>query len=358
MSARSILAISDWFRAQLAAREAATVAAMLQAFVVVRADLLRLLDQLVADMEQAAQDGESVSLAWLFRQDRYHALLRQVDAQINDLAPYYEGLITADQLDAIQTALEAFERLTMFQLPPQPTVGVTFNRLPVSALEHLVGTLADGSPLRALLDELGPAASKRVRDELIQSVGLGRHPHETARRIRDALDGNQSRANAIARTEQLRAHRSASLEAYQANADIMDGWVWHAKLDTTTCAYCWAMHGTVHRTDDLFASHVNCRCSPIPRTKTWAELGFPGVPETRLEVPRGVDVFETLAPHEQVQILGPAKYAAYKSGALDLVDLIGQKDDPKWGRVGWERSLRDALGARRARDYYREAADD
>lgn len=358
MSATSILAISDFFRAQLAAREAATVAAMLRAFVTVREDILAQLDRLLRDIEQAQLAGDPVSLAWLFRQDRYHTLLRQVDGEISALAPVREGLITSDQLEAIQLALEAFEQLTMFQLPAQAAVTVTFNRLPVSALEHLVGTLADGSPLRDLLDDLGPDASRRVRDELIRGVGTGRNPRETARRIRDALDGNRKRAELIARTEQLRASRSASVASYDANQDIVAGWIWHSALDERTCLSCVTMHGTFFPSSEVFASHPACRCSPIPKTRSFAELGFSDIPETAIDVPPGSDWFWSQPEHIQVRMAGPAKFAALKTGALSLDDLVGFRVDKKWGPVRWERSLKDALGARQAKRYYQEAADD
>lgn len=354
---RSILAISDAYRALLIEREAATVSRMTDAYLQVRAELLTQLDQLLADMERAEANGEAISLSWLFRQRRYHDLLRQVEAQIDDLMPGYERLIAADQRAAIATAVEAFEQLTLFQLPPQPMVRAQFTRLPTSALEHLVGVTVDGSPLADLLAELGPDAAKRVRDELIRGVGTGRHPRVTARKITEALDGNHSRARSIARTETIRAYTNSSREMFQQNEDVVDGWIWHSALDTRTCAYCWAMHGTFHTTDEEMARHVNCRCALLPKTKTWAELGFVGIPETSIEIPRGSALFDALPDSDKVQILGPAKFAAYKSGVIDLDDLIGQRQDAKWGLVGWERSLKEAIGARRAAEF-RLAADD
>lgn len=354
----ALLAISDQFRALLAAREAQAVAAMAAAYLTVRQDVLSTLERLIADIEAAIAAGGDVSLAWLFRQERYHLLLRQVDQQIASLVPFMDSTITGEQLEAVQLAIEAFEQLALFQLPPDAAIRAQLTRLPVSALEHLVGATADGSPLRDLLDQLGPDASKRVRDELIRGVGTGRNPRETARRIRDALDGNMTRANAISRTETLRAYTNTALENYRENADIMAGWMWHSALDTRTCAYCWAMHGMILATESDMAKHVNCRCAAIPYTKTWAELGFTDIPETRINVPRGVDVFEALPDADKLAILGPAKFAAYKDEQIGLLDLIGQKDDPKWGKVGYEKSLKDALGARQAQTYYQQAADD
>jgi hypothetical protein len=58
-----------------------------------------------------------------------------------------------------------------------------------------------------------------------------------------------------------------------------------------------------------------------PRTKTWEELGFKGIKETRPPVTRGADVFARLSPADQRKILGPGKFDLYKSGKLKLSDL-------------------------------------
>jgi hypothetical protein len=115
------------------------------------------------------------------------------------------------------------------------------------------------------------------------------------------------------------------------------------------------MHGTVHRLDERFASHPNCRCSPVPITKTWQEIGqelgvdLSGVRETRGEIEPGPQIFAKLPEDQQRAILGPAKFAAYQAGAIGLEDLRGIRRDPRWGMVGYERSLREVLGAKEAR---------
>lgn len=354
----ALLAISDQFRALLASREAMAVAQMMAAYMQVRGEIEATLEALTADIEAAQARGEDITLSWLFRQERYHLLLRQTDQQIASLVPFYDSTITGEQLEAVQLALEAFEQLTMFQLPPDAVIRAQFTRLPVSALEHLVGATADGSPLRDLLDQLGPDASKRVRDELIRGVGAGRNPRDTARKIRDALDGNMTRANAISRTEQHRAYRAAHIESYTQNQDVVDGWIWHSALDERTCMSCVTMHGRFFSADEPFGSHVSCRCSPIPKTKTFAELGFTGIPETSIDIEPGITWFERQPEAIQIRMMGPSKFAAWKSGAISLDDISGFKVDRKWGPVRWERSLIDMLSARQAAQFYQQAAAD
>lgn len=105
------------------------------------------------------------------------------------------------------------------------------------------------------------------------------------------------------------------------------------------------MHGTKHELDEVFGSHPSCRCNPGPTV-----LG-PDSPVVRL----GTERFAALSAREQLHILGPAKYRAYREGALDLPDLVGVRNDPRWGLVRGERSLTAVLGQDRAMAYRRAA---
>src|SRR5512142_3157 len=68
-----------------------------------------------------------------------------------------------------------------------------------------------GTPLADLLAELGPEASKAVRDVLITGLALGEGPRRIGARMRSAFAGNLYRAQSVARTEILRAYREAAL---------------------------------------------------------------------------------------------------------------------------------------------------
>jgi hypothetical protein len=106
---------------------------------------------------------------------------------------------------------------------------------------------------------------------------------------------------------------------------------------------CIAMHGSVHPTNTMIGTHPNCRCSmaPLPR-------------RTANPVTPGAEQFATWDTGRQMATLGPAKYAAYRAGALDLRDLVGEARHPVWGLTRHERSLRSVLGER-ASSFYRAA---
>lgn len=86
-------------------------------------------------------------------------------------------------------------------------------------------------------------------------------------------------------------------------------------------------------------------------------MGWPEQPtiDTRPRLRTGIQRFEVLKPDTQRAILGPAKYRAYRAGVLQLADVVGYRVHPRWGPVGWERSLRDILGSQA--DEWLEAAD-
>lgn len=343
---QDIYTIAEQFRAELLRRERQAATELVRAYGAVWQRIKRRLDDLGQQITLARQRGEDVSPAWLLQFERLQTLQRHVEVELREFARFAEGRIVAEQHEAVQAAQEHAVRLMRSGMgEPPPGVTVTFARLPSEALRDLIGFLQDGSPLRELLDELGPEASRQVRQALIAGVATGQHPTVIARQVRQALGGNLVRALTIARTEVLRSYRESSRRTYQANADLVRGWVWQAALGLRTCAFCWAKHGSFHRLDEQFASHPRCRCTMVPATRSWRDLGF-DVPETPGDITPGPELFDRLPEEQQRAILGPAKFEAYRSGQITLDDLVGHRRDPRWGPVGYERSLRDILAGR------------
>ncbi|MGQ9555900.1 MAG: phage minor head protein, partial [Anaerolineae bacterium] len=318
--------IVEQHRQQLLRRERQAASEMVQAYGEAWKRIKQRLDDLGQQIQQAKALGEGeISPSWLFQYGRLQSLQSQVEAEIREFAHFAETHIIAQQAEAVQAAQQHAQQLVLAglgELPPGVTI--TWARLPQEALADLVGFLSDGSPLRTLLDQLGPEASRAVRDALIAGVALGQNPRRIARQIRAALGGNLARALTISRTEVLRAYREASRRSYQANSDVVKGWVWHSALGPRTCPACWAMHGTVHSLEERLDDHPNGRCAMVPLTRTWQELGFEGVPETPLEIESGASIFARLSEEQQRAILGNAAFEAYKAGTVELSDFVGQ----------------------------------
>jgi hypothetical protein len=136
------------------------------------------------------------------------------------------------------------------------------------------------------------------------------------------------------RTVQLWGYREASRASYIANPEVVTGWIWYAALDTETCGACIAMHGTRHSADEVLDDHYNGRCSMIPITIT----------NPNPDIESGLEWFGKLDEDKQREILGDSKYEAWKDGKFDLDQLTHQKDEPVYGTMRVERSLKSLLG--------------
>ena len=268
-------------------------------------------------------------------------LQHQIVSEWARFADVAEGIITDTQRAAVVAAHTEAHQLTLAALhDARVTTGADVVRLPVAALHDLIGVLGDGSPLRTLLDKLGQQAAQDVGDVLTHAVAVGRNPRRTARDIQDALGGNLNRALTIARTEQMRAYRTASLRSYQENSDILRGWQWRCSPSRRTCPVCLAMDGQEFSLEEPFASHQNCRCCPIPILRD-----RPAPPHET-----GAEWFAKQDEATQREMLGPGKQKLYAEGKLTLADLVGVKDDAQWGKSRYQRSIGDALAAAEARD--------
>lgn len=332
------------YRAALLRQDKAAALALLRAYRPVQERLLTRLKTLTDQIAERRKTGQPVSRAWLQRQDRYRDLLTDVAREIHAYSRVVEGQVTNGQAAAMELGrVASMEQIEASLGTRPPGASVVLNRLPYTAVQEVVGTLQDGSPLSALLDSFGTDASTAVREALLTGVAQGLSPRVTAVAVRKALGGSAVRALLISRTETLRAYRASSQEAYKANQNVVKGWRWLSAQSVRTCAMCWAMSGTEHALDEDFASHVSCRCTQVPITKTWAELGFTGIPDTQPTMLSGAEAFARRSQADQRQILGPSKYALYQDDKLALRDLVTETRSKQWGKGRRERTLREIL---------------
>ncbi len=323
------------------------------------------LADVTAQIQAALAAGQPFSPSWLYRQTRYQAFLRQVEVELREFARYAEQRIRQAQQEAVSAAqahvAEQMAAGIADQAPPgwrfdalgngvrvtggqAAEVYVSFHQAPVGAVQQLVGFLADGSPLRALLDALGPVASEGIRAALLTGLGTGQGPRQIARAVRRELGGDLVRALRISRTECLRSWREASRATYQANEDVVEGWIWHSALQANTCAACWAMHGTFHRLDETLDDHPNGRCSMVPVTKSLAEIvGDPSIPDRRVQVEPGEEILRSKPPEFQREVLGRAKWEAWNLRRIRLSDLVDTTWSDAWKVTKSEASLRTGL---------------
>jgi len=316
------------FRKQFLRGEREAQARLARAYQTAYESVQRELTEFGRKMADAKREGE-LSRSWLFREGRFERIARHLELAGAFFAGDADRTTQQGQRRAIDEATSHAGELIR-------TGAGTFQRANLEATYQLVGTLGDGSPLRATLESAARGAVEAAEDILTTAVATGKNPRVAAREMKDAAGVPAVRASTIARTEILRSYRSASLDNYQANDDVLEGWVWLATLDNRTCAVCWIQHGSQFSLDEEFGSHPNCRCSPMPLL-----IGVPsGVESGALRLERASA--ETLSA-----VLGPRTYEAYLNKQIALRDLVGVKEDPEWGTVRYRRPLRELLSQER-----------
>ena len=289
-----------------------------------RAEVSRMLDQIsdevLATWVRAWSDIEAELLReWpasrAGQRRRLEQARRMAAARVIEAVEATGVTLTASARSMIERGMWEQPYLIAPQLPPQ--LHATLIRPPGVEVDLMVARVQQQITARTY--ELSAEATAAMRRALVLGVAKGENPRETARQMvaqaRDAFNGGLNRAQVIARTEMIDAHRGAAEASQNANADVLAGWEWHAQLGPRTCPSCIAQHGRLHDLDEPGPlDHQQGRCARVPVTKTWAELGFPGIEEPRPRTQTGQEWFEQQPESVQRSILGPKRYEAWLEG--------------------------------------------
>jgi SPP1 gp7 family putative phage head morphogenesis protein len=253
---------------------------------------------------------------------RYQALLAQAREQIAGYEGYATQTIIQGQLEWGRLGVEQ-AATAIAETFKDAGVWASFNRLPVSAVERMVGLAGDGSPLFDVLKKraLYPHAVEGLTNALVEGVARGWNPKKTASRMQDGLAAGYDKALEIARTEQLRVYRTASQDQYRASG-VVTGYRRLSAHDDRVCAGCLAADGEECDPDLDFEAHVCCRCVAVPIVE--------GVDPP--EWTAGGDWFEQQDEATQRHILRPGRYELWANGAVsDFRAFATHTRNDTWG---------------------------
>jgi len=98
------------------------------------------------------------------------------------------------------------------------------------------------------------------------------------------MEGPRRRVEAIVRTSTQHMAAVAREQVYERNTDVIKAVQWVATLDSRTCEICGARDGKTWANGEgpRPPEHFNCRCTTVPVTKSWREMGI-----DRDELPAG-----------------------------------------------------------------------
>lgn len=314
----------------LTAHEAVLVAAF--------ADVLRVTRQeaeaIAAAMVDAAAGGRSVS-GLLVRDARVREGLAAVREAIERAVESTLARVPVEVEASVRRSAEGTRDMVSAQL-----TGALRSELRssvVAASPDQIAAIVERSTQRIVSQSmpLGADAERVMRREIRRGIAVGENPRQTARRmvraLEDTSDLQLSRAMTIARTEQIDAHRAAAQSTEEANTNVLAGWEWQAHSDERLCPACLSMHGTRYDTEIPGPlGHPNCRCSRIPVTKSWAELGFTGMTDPEPVGETREQILTSMSDDDMRRMLGARGYQAWKAGDYPPEKWAIRRESDDW----------------------------
>lgn len=297
------------------------------------------LGELEAEAERLAADG--------LRLRPENAVLRALVADLETVMRRNAGRVdgVADELvlNASQSAGVITRQLALPGMGPVALrdAGLRWNEPDGEAVAQLV-RFVDSEAWADELTQMGVRVPQTVQDQVVAAFAQGYGPRRIAQLVRQTVEGlTVHEADRTMRTTQLTSYRYATAVHQNANVGIIDKVTRLAALDRRTCLSCVALSGTViwDATRDAgkpippVLDHHFGRCTSVTTVV--------GMERT---IPSGVDWFNGLSDAQQRAQMGPANYAAWKAGRVQLNDFVGRRTDPVFDEMIVQKSLKGILG--------------
>jgi len=326
---------TDAFRARVLAMESTSTTLLSATYAEVLKNLEPRILAIAEQIAEARANGEEPNISWLFQQERYEELRRQV-IELMDRYGQTAKVVTTEAQKVI--VRESLVHAGQMLLPVSGGDGGEIAQLvrgwaavPDDAIVQMVGALQDGSPLDQAIRSYADDAADDVQKALTRGLALGDSSLATAKIVENALSITRARAESLVRTETLRAARAATMAAYEASG-VVTKVRWSAALSERTCGFCLSRHGRLYPLGTVMASHPCCRCSWSPYNPKWSDPWQSGEDWLK-EQPLAV----------QETILGRLGAADFNAGNVRLSDFERTSFDKDWGPqgrfggIGWAR---------------------
>ena len=303
------------------------------------------LNKLESQINRMEEDGATNIEIYRELERYYDSAIREIKSKINKFSGDADEIVADLQKQTVDYGnLYAVDNLRARLGKPPAGFDLKINSLDNDALEQFIGFASDGSPLKDLFDSLSEDYEIDVEEYLQVGILQGQNPKAIARKIKEKSYIPLSRAQTIARTESIRAARAATIENYNNNTTLVNGYQRICTADTRTCPACWALHGKVYELNQVMESHPNCRCVIVPITPSWAEItGDPSLEDDESDkIPTRDELFGKLSDKQKLIVLGPARYRLYKDGA-SLDSFVQININPDWGPTSSITPLRELI---------------
>ena len=248
------------------------------------------------------------------------SLPRLADNEVTQIQAMLEEIIPGV---AIKGAMVEWQKIAERPAAAGSTLAQLVDALGVNNMTDVVETtkraIEQGKTLEQLIVELRGRAVRRAK-----WVG---GKYVAGKYTGGIMTVDTRQAEALARTAVMHVTNSARDVFWQANEDIIKGYMRVETLDERTCIECGIADGTMYGVNEprpFLPSHVNCRGIMVPVFKSFRELGIDAdeLPATTRasmngQVPKYTtwkDMLESASPKEQAEILGPTRAKLYQQG--------------------------------------------
>lgn len=285
--------------------------------------------ELEAVLLELAEDGDVPG--WRITQSRRaQDGLAAAGRALEDLAELTGTTISDDAARALGLGVDGELAMIGTQLPPGHSGVVRVDDAQISAM---LGRTTQ--QITAVSWPISAETQAAIQSELARGMIVGDNPREAARRMMQATEGRfnggLARAVNISRTEMISAMHTAQHATDQMNGDMLSGWTWTAHLGPRTCPSCLSLHGTEYPIEDPGPlDHQSGRCARVPRTKSWADLGFPGIEEPDLGMQDAGAWFDSQDEATQRSMLGRSRFEAWQRGDYPMSAWSVRKENPGW----------------------------
>lgn len=301
------------------------------------------LQQFEAEAQRLADAGE--------RMTADNPVLRALLADFDTALRRNAALVDAAAGDVTQAGVNAARTLTRELALPGlddrqlAAIGLRWNQPDPEAVAALVD-FASKPEWETALAKYQQGVAQVVNNIALRGITEGWGPLRIAREVRRTVEMlPAAQANTLMRTLQLSSYRRATAAHQLANSDILTGQIRIASLDNRCCLACIALHGTRLPLGEVVQDHHNGRCTSISEVR-----GRPRTVET------GEAWLEAQPEERQRAIMGHANFEAWKAGKVKLQDFVQRYEDPVFGPMVREASLRGILG-NEARRFYSSGGD-
>jgi hypothetical protein len=328
---KTVLDLVSQYRAALAQQDAAAMSRIIAAYKAMYGRITPLAQALADVIAKGTYTAAQVR-----RLGAFIRLQEAIQRELGDFAGYLRTDLQPLALAAAQLGEADAWNMLNFMVGNHEFIRVPFDRIPIEAVYKMLTFLDPAGALYQRLDKLAPFHAEAVSNAILDAIGMGVNPRQTARLIMSAAEsafgGGLVDALRTARTAQLYAYREATRANYVANSDVVTGWQWVAELDELTCEACIAENGTEHTLDEVLDGHYNCRCSPVPI-----------VMGQSVEMQSGEDWFNEQDEATQRGIMGDTKYEAWKDGQFEFSQLVTNTPNDVYGNMKTVTPLKDLI---------------